>query len=223
MTMRLPALDDRLAQALAFFPVCEYGADIGADHGRLSCALLAKGICRRMCVSDISGESLEKARGLLALHGLAQRADFRVGDGLDALPRAAQAVAILGMGGHTLSQILLKGQGRLKGAALVLSAHTQLPLVRRTLMEMEYHIDAEQIAQAGGRFYVVLRALPGAERYDQRQLFLGPRLTEGCCAHYRAFLSWRIGVTACMRTADAAQEFAWLKEEEERVRYGWGD
>lgn len=221
--MRLPALDDRLNRARALFPACEYGADIGADHGRLACTLLAQGICRRMCVSDISGESLEKAKKLLALHGLAQQADFQVGDGLDALPRAAQAIAVLGMGGHTVSQILQKGQARLNGAALILSAHTQQHLVRKTLMEMDYHIETEQIAQAGGRFYVVLRALPGAERCSARQLFLGPRLAEGCCLYYREFLSWRIGVTACMRTAEAAQELAWLKEEEVRVLHGWGN
>ena len=69
--MRLPALDERLACAAALFPACEYGADIGADHGRLSCALLASGKCRRMCVADISAESLEKAKRLLRLHGLA--------------------------------------------------------------------------------------------------------------------------------------------------------
>ena len=32
--MRLPSLDDRLSRAAAMFPACDYGADIGADHGR---------------------------------------------------------------------------------------------------------------------------------------------------------------------------------------------
>ena len=80
--MRLPLLDDRLARAAALFPACAYGADIGADHGRLSCILLARGVCERMCVADVSAPSLQKARHLLDVHGLADRADVIVGDGL---------------------------------------------------------------------------------------------------------------------------------------------
>ncbi|MBR0407985.1 MAG: tRNA (adenine(22)-N(1))-methyltransferase TrmK, partial [Clostridia bacterium] len=75
-------LDDRLSRAAALFPACEYGADIGADHGRLSCFLLESGKAERMCVADISGDSLKKAEALLSLRGLAERADFKVGDGL---------------------------------------------------------------------------------------------------------------------------------------------
>ena len=118
--MRLPVLDDRLVRAAALFPACAYGADIGADHGRLSCILLANNVCRRMCVSDLSADSLKKARMLLARHGVLDRADFRVGDGLDVLDHPADAVSILGMGGRTLSGILLRGKSKLGGAALIL-------------------------------------------------------------------------------------------------------
>ena len=48
-------------------------------------------------------------------------------------------------------------------AALILSAHTDMPLVRRTVSSLGYRIDTEQIAWAAGRFYVVLRAVPCVE------------------------------------------------------------
>ena len=218
MTMRLPLLDDRLSRAAALFPACAYGADIGADHGRLSCYLLAHGRCERMCVADISPDSLEKARMLLARHGLSDRADLRVGDGLNALPRPAQAIAILGMGGRTMRDILIRGKDKLLGAALILSAHTDMGLVRQTLAEIHYRIESEQIARAGKRFYVVVRALPGHEAYTERQMLLGPRLTEGCPEHYPAYIQWRIAVASCKRSPEAERELIWLKEEEERVR-----
>ena len=218
--MRLPQLDDRLTRAAALFPACAYGADIGADHGRLSCILLAKGICRRMCVADISGDSLKKAERLLELHGLAERADIRVGDGLSVLDQPAQAIAVLGMGGKTVSEILLSGQEKLRDAALILSAHTDLPLVRKTLTRIGYRIETEQIAWAGERFYLVLRALPGREDYSDKQLFLGPRLMEGCPEHYPEYIAWRVSVTACKRTEEAPWEMEALKEEESRVRDG---
>ena len=221
--MRLPNLDERLSCAAALFPACAYGADIGADHGRLSCFLLGSGKCERMCVADISAESLEKARRLLALHGLSERADVQVGDGLAALQQPADAIAILGMGGHTLSEILEKGKDKLRKACLVLSAHTQLALVRKTLMALSYHITEEKIAHAAGRFYVVLKAEYGAVSYDERAIFLGPRLMETREENYPEYLQWRIGVTQCERTETAAQQLIWLKEEYARVCNGRGD
>ena len=221
--MRLPSLDERLSCAAALFPACVYGADIGADHGRLSCYLLASGKCERMCVADISAESLEKARRLIALHNLSERADIQVGDGLAALSQPADAIAILGMGGHTLSDILEKGKDKLEKACLVLSAHTQLPLVRETLMHLSYHITEEKIAHAAGRFYVVLKAEFGSAAYDERSIFLGPRLMETQEENYAAYLQWRIGVTQCERTETAARQLTWLKEEYERVCNRRGD
>lgn len=215
--MRLPVLDDRLARAAALFPACAYGADIGADHGRLSCILLANNVCQRMCVSDLSADSLKKARTLLERHGVADRADFREGNGLSVLDHPADAAAILGMGGRTLTNILLWGQSKLQNAALILSAHTELLLLRQTVSDIGYHIDREEIAFAGGRFYVVMRALPGKETYSLRQLLLGPRLMEGSPEHYREYLAWRLSVVSCARGEDAETGLKWLKEEQERV------
>ncbi len=216
-------LDDRLSRAAALFPACAYGADIGADHGRLSCYLLLSGTCGRMCVADLSAPSLQKAKALLSRHGLTERADFRVGDGLKVLPQPAEAVAILGMGGHTIASILVNGAEKLQGAALILSAHTDVDLVRRTLMESAYQIDREQIAYAAGRYYVVLRALPGMESLVERQLVLGPRLTESTPEHYEGYLAWRMGIAARKRTEEGRREWNWLKEEVERVRDGRND
>ena len=221
--MRLPLLDDRLSRAAALFPACAYGADIGADHGRLSCILLARGVCERMCVADISAPSLMKARRLLAVHGLSERADVAVGDGLSVLRQPAQAIAILGMGGRTVSDILRAGQVKLQGAALVLSAHTELPLMRETLRRLQYRIEAEQIAWASGRYYVVLRAVPGREELTRKQTLLGPRLMETNAEHYPEYIAWRVAVAQCKRTEDARWELDALKEEESRVGHRTND
>ena len=211
-------LDDRLSRAAALFPACEYGADIGADHGRLSCFLLETGKCARMCVADISADSLKKAETLLSSRNLHDRADFRVGDGLAVLDQPADAIAILGMGGHTLTGILSDGREKLCGASLILSAHTDMPLVRQTLMELNYRIETEEIAFAANRFYCLLRAAPGQEELTEKQLWVGPRLLEVKADHYAEYLQWRIGIAEKKQTAQGKQEWKWLKEEEERVR-----
>ena len=210
-------LDDRLSRAAALFPACAYGADIGADHGRLSCYLLLQGICEKMCVADISAPSLHKAKELLSSHGLSDRADFCVGDGLAVLPQPANAIAVLGMGGHTLCGILRSGADKLQGATLILSAHTDVHLLRKTLMELDYRIDREEIAFAAGRFYVVLRAVPGRESMGERELLLGLRLMESVPKHYREYLAWRMGIASKKRTAEGQREWTWLKEEYSRV------
>ena len=210
-------LDDRLSRAAALFPACAYGADIGADHGRLSCYLLLNGICQRICVADISAPSLQKARELIDRQGISERADFALGDGLSVLPQRADAIAVLGMGGHTICEIIQSGADRLQGASLILSAHTDVHLVRKTLMGLHYRIDREEIAFAAGRFYVVLRAVPGTESLGERELLLGPRLMENASKHYREYLAWRVGIASKKRTEDGKRDWTWLKEEYSRV------
>ena len=215
--MRPLNLDARLSLAASLFPACAYGADIGADHGRLSCYLLETGKAARMCVADVSAPSLNKARELLRLRGVEGRADIRVGDGLNVLPQRADAVAILGMGGRTVSEILNAGKDKLCGAALILSAHTDLALLRRTLADLGYRIGTEKIALAASRFYIVMRAIPGREKMDDKQALLGPRLMESTTAHYPEYLFWRIGLAAKKQNAAGRQEQQWLREEYDRV------
>ena len=124
-------LDSRLQAALLLAQPCGVCADIGADHGRLSAALLQSGRAKQVLVADVSAPSLNKAKILLGGLGLSDRATFAVADGLralDALNVPAETVFVLGMGGQTLSRILEEGCGRLHGASLVLGAQTDLPL-----------------------------------------------------------------------------------------------
>lgn len=221
--MRSPQLDERLSIAAELFPACDYGADIGADHGRLSCWLLSQGKCRRMCVADISEASLEKAKKLLTLHRLSDRADLCIGDGLTVLHCPAQAVAILGMGGKTLSGILANGKNKLQGAVLILSAHTEVFLVRETLSCIGYRIETERITRANRRYYTVMRAVPGEESYTKKQLYLGPRLMENGGGVFADFLKWQFQVLSSGRDEEARQRLTWIKEELEHAGDGEAD
>lgn len=215
--MRLPQLDERLSKAAKLFPACGYGADIGADHGRLSCFLLANDRCARMCISDLSAPSLEKAERLIRMHGLKDRADFCVGDGITVLPQKADAIAVLGMGGKTIAHIIKDGQEKLKGAVLVLSAHTELHLLRKAIVEIDYSIETEDIAYAGGRFYVIIRAVPGRTEYTEKEILIGPRLLEGKSEHYVNYLEWRKSVLACENTEAGRAQWKMIEEEWQRA------
>ena len=217
--MLKPSLDPRLMTAADFFPFCEYGADIGADHGHLSCYLLASGKCQHMQVSDLSATSLDKARRLLDLHELCSRATFCVGNGLEALVHPAQAIAICGMGGHTIAEILEQGKDRLQNAALILSPQTEYALVRKTIYHtLGYHIDREAAIWASNRFYVMMRAVPGESLLDERSAFLGPCLMKDTSQEYERFLQWRFAVVSREKNhPDTQQRLTWLKAELDRV------
>ena len=187
-------LDERLSMALRLYDRCELGADIGTDHGRLPAALLAAGICQRMILTDISPSALGNARQEMIRRRLLPRVSLRLGDGLAPLDEPCGVISILGMGGRTIRDILLGGQNRLHGAALILSAHTDWPLIRAAVQAVGYHLDREEPVFAAGRFYLVARAVPGDQPLDERGIRLGGPLFRSDSPLLRPYLQKQISV-----------------------------
>ena len=213
-------LDGRLSAAMALGAGTRVFADIGADHGRLSAALLLGGAGHGL-VSDVSAAALEKARRRLCALGLEDRATFAVADGLDALSALEgpppDTIFVLGMGGGTVCGILKRGCHRLCGASLVLGAQTDLPMVRRAVSDIGYRIQREQIAPAGGRDYVLMRcgvARPDEAAYTEEELWLGPVLLRERPAQWRRVLERRERILqqeiSAMQRADLEKDKARL-------------
>ena len=171
-------LDPRLSLAFDLYDRCALAADIGTDHARLPAALLRQGVCDRMVLTDLSPSALENARDNIARAGLTDRVDFRLGDGLLPLREDFGVISVLGMGGRTIHQILTRGASRLGGAALILSAHTDLPLVRQAVQDVGLHLVSETPCLDDGRYYLILKALPGEEHLSPREIRLGRKLFE---------------------------------------------
>ncbi len=208
----IPSLDERLNTVFDLFPVCEHGADIGADHGRLSCKLLSSGKVQHMQITDLSESSLEKSRRLITMHELQEKAQFLQGDGLFALSRPADAIAICGMGGEVIADILLNGRQKLNGAALILCPQTDIYLLRRTIVAIGYYIDEERIASAAGRLYCVIRASTGESHLTEKELFLGPCLMKKRDQKTKDYYQWRYDVESCIRNEDTSDHLKWLSE-----------
>ena len=209
---RLPLLDARLRCAADLVPHCSVAADIGADHGRLACYLLSNNICDRMIVSDISADSLAKSKRLLMLHGLDRRAKLVVADGLDAINEPVDAVVIAGMGGRTIAAIL-RNYDKIGEARLIVSAHTEMHLLRQKLYEYGFCFESETVVRANGRFYTVVSSRRGQAEYSLRQLYTGIELRGECVTEY---LQWRYDVEAARRDDMSQVHLKWLKEEIER-------
>ena len=211
-TLRLPKLDVRLQLIADLVPKCKLAADIGADHGRLSCYLLSKGRCEEMIVSDISADSLNKSKRLIDLHGLSPRAHFMVADGLEAVNRRADAVIIAGIGGKTIAEMLRKHE-LIGGAKLIISAHTDLPLLRGALNKYGYTLQRETVIRASGRYYTVIEAVKGKSEYSQQQLYIGHNLCDTDGSTMAEYLSWRKDVVSITKDPDKLLYIKWLNEE----------
>jgi len=232
MSLRKDWLDPRLGALAALVDEgAELVADIGADHGRLACALLAARPGLRMIVADISADSLAKARALLERRGFANRAELRVADGLRAVREgeSPDAIVLAGMGGATLRGILAAERAKeaIGGAELILQPNVEASLLREWLCASGFPLSGEAVVRANGRYYVILRARRGEPmELTPRERALGPCLLAQRPPEYAGFLHWREQVLARaltdLRTArerdearegEIAREIAWIREE----------
>lgn len=171
--MNYKALDPRLSLAFDLYDSCRLAADIGTDHAHLPAALLQRGRCQHMILTDISPSALENAKmEMIRLH-LTDRVSLRLGDGLTPVSEPCEMISVMGMGGRTIRNILLSGRKKLQGASLLLSAHTDWHLIRAALQEIGYRLDREEPCLSGGRYYLVLLARPGESSMTDREIRLG--------------------------------------------------
>ncbi len=223
-------LDARLAAAYEMTPACDLCADIGADHGKLSAALLMGGKVQRMLVADISDKALDKARKHLRFLGMAEKAVFAVADGLKALEAAegqrTGAVLILGMGGDTMAHILTEGQAALRGATLILGPQTDIPFVRETVSNIGYRFREERAVQVSNRFYVILKATPaleGERPYTEEEWLLGPCLMQSRPEAWLAMLARRkrllIQAAEAMAAAGSSKDSQRLEQTRQELFY----
>ena len=187
-------LDARLSLAYDLYDPCELAADSGTDHAHLPAALLQRGRCRHMILTDLSESALRNARDEMIRFRLTDRVTLRAGNGLEPLDEACGMISVTGMGGRTIRDILLEGKEKLQGASLVLSAHTDLPLIREAVQEIGYHLDREEPCFCAGRFYLVLRARPGAREMTPREIRMGGPLFESSSEQLIPYLSRRLDV-----------------------------
>ena len=203
------ALDPRLSMIASLVGPCESCADIGCDHGRLGAFLLQSGLCQRVVLTDVSEPSLKKARALIALKGLGERAAFCVGDGAATLPGPVDCAVIAGMGGATVAKIVREGREKLGGARLILQPNVAAPQLRATLCEQGYAISDERVVPDGHRLYVVIAARPGEALYDERELTVGPVLLRKKPPELMPYAQFRLRVARkALKGASAAGDAA---------------
>lgn len=127
-------------------------ADIGTDHGYVPYLLLRDGISPFVILSDISSDSLDKARETFRQHPEnLEKTDFRVGDGLQSIrPGEVDCVILAGLGGMTLRMILEEDAEKTRSFShFVLQPRNASGPLRAALYGLGYDIENEQLIREG--------------------------------------------------------------------------
>lgn len=191
---RLSAIADLVSEAIAGKD-SPCAADIGCDHGRLTAHLLMRHEQLFMIAGDVSAPSLEKAKQLLAAHGLGNRAMTMVSDGLAGIDRPVDAIVTAGMGAEMILKIVREGQEKIGDAALIVQANVDLPLLRSGLAELGFEVLREVFTRAAGRRYVTMLARRGeAKQLTEREALLGTAVHGVTDERQRDYFAWQRGV-----------------------------
>lgn len=166
-------------------------ADVGCDHGFTAIELVESGRALRAIAMDIGEGPLLRARKHVKEHGLTGQIDCRISDGVHALGEGeADTVLISGMGGALICRILNAGRQVIAQVhELVLSPQSEPWLVRCALHNLGFCIALERMVFELGKYYVVIRAVPGTERYTQEEEYIyGKCLIDGASDVFLAYM-----------------------------------
>ena len=158
-------------------------ADIGTDHGYIPIYLIEHKRIPKAIAMDVNRGPLEKAKEHIMQAGLQDKIETRLSDGLEKLkPDEAESILIAGMGGPLTVRILSEGAGKLGVCReLILQPQSDLKAVRAYLEREGWNIVREEMVQEEGKFYPVMRAVPGEEsKMTPVQLRFGPLLLANC-------------------------------------------
>ena len=144
-------------------------ADVGCDHGFVPIYLYRQGISPRLYAMDVRTGPLERAREHIEAYGLSSYIETRLSDGVTAL-KAGEADTLIcaGMGGRLMARILTEGKDKiLTMKELILQPQSEIAYFRSCLRSLGLKIVDEDMVKEEGKFYPVMRAVPGNTSYTQ--------------------------------------------------------
>lgn len=174
--MRPIELSPRLHSVARLVPKGAILADIGTDHAFLPVWLLQRGVIDRAIAADLREGPLSKARANAEKYGLTEKMSFRLCNGLDRIcPEEADTIAIAGMGGETIANILAAAPWTKDGRhRLLLQPMTSLYDLRDFLSVRGYTILREHINREDRRLYITMEVAAGeCKPYSEGEKWAG--------------------------------------------------
>lgn len=172
-------LSKRLAALVSLVTEGTRVVDVGTDHGYVPIYLAKTGKCEHVIAMDINQGPLERASSHIREHGLEDRIETRISDGLKSLKKGeADTMIAAGMGGGLVIRILEDSPQAAAGLReFILQPQSEIHKVRAYLNRRGFRLIEEKMVEEEGKFYPMMKLVHGEEAaYTDLELYYGRRL-----------------------------------------------
>ncbi|RSK10223.1 tRNA (adenine(22)-N(1))-methyltransferase [Streptococcus oralis] len=174
-------ISKRLELVASFVPKGAVLLDVGSDHAYLPIELVERGQIERAIAGDVVDGPYQSAVKNVEAHGLKEKIQVRLANGLAAFEEADQVsvITIAGMGGRLIATILEEGLDKLASVErLILQPNNREDDLRIWLQDHGFQIVAESILEEAGKFYEILVVEAGQMKLSASDVRFGPFLSK---------------------------------------------
>ena len=174
-------ISKRLELVASFVPQGAILLDVGSDHAYLPIELIERGQIESAIAGEVVEGPYQSAVKNVEAHGLKEKIQVRLANGLAAFEEADQVsvITIAGMGGRLIARILEEGLDKLADVErLILQPNNREDDLRIWLQDHGFEIVAENILEEAGKFYEILVVEAGQMKLSASDVRFGPFLSK---------------------------------------------
>ena len=174
-------ISKRLELVASFVPQGAILLDVGSDHAYLPIELVERGQIEGAIAGEVVEGPYQSAVKNVEDHGLKEKIQVRLANGLAAFEEADQVsvITIAGMGGRLIARILEEGLDKLANVErLILQPNNREDDLRIWLQDNGFQIVAESILEEAGKFYEILVVEAGKMKLSASDVRFGPFLSK---------------------------------------------
>ena len=174
-------ISKRLELVASFVPQGAILLDVGSDHAYLPIELIERGQIESAIAGEVVEGPYQSAVKNVEAHGLKEKIQVRLANGLAAFEEADQVsvITIAGMGGRLIARILEEGLDKLANVErLILQPNNREDDLRIWLQDHGFEIVAENILEEAGKFYEILVVEAGQMKLSASDVRFGPFLSK---------------------------------------------
>ena len=174
-------ISKRLELVASFVPQGAILLDVGSDHAYLPIELVEKGQIKGAIAGEVVEGPYQSAVKNVEAHGLKEKIQVRLANGLAAFEEVDQVsvITIAGMGGRLIARILEEGLDKLANVErLILQPNNREDDLRIWLQDNGFQIVAESILEEAGKFYEILVVETGQMKLSASDVRFGPFLSK---------------------------------------------
>ena len=174
-------ISKRLELVASFVPQGAILLDVGSDHAYLPIELVERGQIKSAIAGEVVEGPYQSAVKNVEAHGLKEKIQVRLANGLAAFeePDQVSVITIAGMGGRLIARILEEGLEKLGNMQrLILQPNNREDDLRIWLQDHDFQIVAESILEESGKFYEILVVEAGQMKLSASDVRFGPFLSK---------------------------------------------